>query len=481
MDRPHQYRRWAAGLGSLLALALVASLAIPHVMAAPQYWTERNSTVPPPTTTVPNWVELAKMARPAVVNVTTRTMAERGAPNLPNLEEFFRRGVPPGGRSPLQGRGSGFIISRDGHILTNDHVVDGATSVQVKLSDGRDYTAKVVGKDPKTDLALIKIDGAGDLPTLPLGDSAALQVGEPVMAIGNPFGLEQTVTTGIVSATGRLIGSGPYDDFIQTDASVNPGNSGGPLINARGEAVGINSAIFSRTGGSIGIGFAVPINMAKFVVPQLAQHGRVVRGWLGVTIQPMTTELAKSFGVAHADGVLVANVQEGSPAAKAGVKPGDIIVDFDGQKVGRTTDLSRLVAATPVGKDVRVTVLREGKAVPLNAHIARMDDKDTAAVADAGDRTGKPQLGVSVEPVTPELAKQFGVGEARGVVVREVKDGSPAADAGIRAGDVITEINRKPIKGVEDLRKALDAHKPGTTALLLVYREGGARYVTVKV
>ena len=479
MYRTHQYRRWAAGMASVLALALIAFVSVSHVTAGPSYWTDRNASVPPPTTTVPNWVELAKMAKPAVVNVTTKMSRERG---VPNLEDFFRRGMPPGERSPMpsQGRGSGFIISRDGHILTNNHVVDEASSVRVTLSDGREFTAKVVGKDPKTDLALIKIDGAGDLPVLPLGDSAALQVGEPVMAIGNPFGLEQTVTTGIVSATGRLIGSGPYDDFIQTDASVNPGNSGGPLVNARGEAVGINSAIFSRTGGSIGIGFAVPVNLAKFVVPQLAQHGRVVRGWLGVSIQPMTTELAKSFGVSHADGALVASVMENSPAAKAGLKPGDIIVEFDGQKVGRMTDLPRIVAATAIGKDVRVTVLREGKTLPLNARIAKMDDKDVA-VADTGDSSSKPKLGVSVEPITPELAKQLGVTDARGVVVREVREGSPAADAGLRPGDVISEVNRKPVKSVDDLRKAMDAQKPGTTALLLVHREGSARYVTVKV
>jgi serine protease Do len=422
------------------------------------------------------------MAKPAVVNVTTKmAQSERSERNLPNLEEFFRRGLPPGGRAPSQGRGSGFVISKDGHILTNNHVVDDAASVQVKLSDGREFTAKVVGKDAKTDLALIKIDAPADLPVLPLGDSAALQVGEPVMAIGNPFGLEQTVTTGIVSATGRLIGSGPYDDFIQTDASVNPGNSGGPLINARGEAVGINSAIFSRSGGSIGIGFAVPINMAKFVVPQLAQHGRVVRGWLGVSIQPMTTELAKSFGVAQSDGALVANVLEDSPAAKAGVKAGDIIVDFDGHKIGRTTDLTRIVAATPIGKDVRVSVLRDGKPMALTARIEKMDDKDVVAAADSGDATTRPRLGVTVEPMTPELARQLGVTDGRGVVVREVKEGSPAADAGVRAGDVITEINRKPIKSVEDLRKALEAQKAGTTALLLIHRDGGARYVTVKV
>jgi len=476
MERAQRYRRWAVATG----LVVVALIVLPFTTfnpAAQQYWTERSSQTPGPTTTVPNWVELAKAAKPAVVNITTKFAAEKGTPSL---EDLFR-GSPPQGRQPLRGRGSGFIINRDGHILTNNHVVDEAASVQVKLSDGREFSANVVGKDPKTDLALLKIDDGGNLPVLPLGDSAALQVGEPIMAIGNPFGLEQTVTTGIVSATGRLIGASSYDDFIQTDASINPGNSGGPLINARGEAVGISTAIFSRTGGSIGIGFAVPINMAKFVVPQLAQHGRVVRGWLGVTIQPLTAELARSFGVPETEGALVSNVQDGSPAAKAGVKSGDVIVEFDGKKVTRTTDLSRLVAATPVDKEVGLTVLRDRKPLSLTARVARLEDR-SAAVASEKAEPGRPgKLGVTVEPVTAELARELGLQKAKGVVVRQVHPGSPAADAGIRPGDVIAEVNRQPVQTADDLRQALEKQQPGTSALLLVHREGASLYLTAKI
>jgi serine protease Do len=476
MRRAQRYRRWAVATG----LVVVALIVLPFTTlnpAAQQYWNERSSQTPGPTTTVPNWVELAKAAKPAVVNITTKFAAEKGTPSL---EDLFR-GSPPQGRQPLRGRGSGFIINRDGHILTNNHVVDEAASVQVRLSDGREFSAKVVGKDPKTDLALLKIDDGGNLPVLPLGDSAALQVGEPIMAIGNPFGLEQTVTTGIVSATGRLIGASSYDDFIQTDASINPGNSGGPLINARGEAVGISTAIFSRTGGSIGIGFAVPINMAKFVVPQLAQHGRVVRGWLGVTIQPLTAELARSFGLPETEGALVSNVQDGSPAAKAGVKSGDVIVEFDGKKITRTTDLSRLVAATPVDKEVGLTVLRDRKSLPLTARIVRLEDRSEAVASEKAEPGGRGKLGVTVEPVTVEVARELGLQKATGVVVRQVRPGSPAADAGIRPGDVIAEVNRQPVQTADDLRQALEKQQPGTPALLLVHREGASLYLTAKI
>jgi serine protease Do len=317
---------------------------------------------------------------------------------------------------------------------------------------------------------------------LPLGDSDALQSGEPVMAIGNPFGLEQTVTTGIVSATGRVIGGGPYDNFIQTDASINPGNSGGPLINAKGEAVGLNTAIFSRTGGSIGIGFAVPINMAKFVAPQLAEHGKVERGRLGVTIQPLSPELAKSFGVAQQDGALVSSVAEGSPAAQVGVRPGDVVVEYDGHKVGRTTDLSRMVAATPAGKQVTMKVMRDGKQMTLSPTIARLTEKEDEAVASAtteGDKRGR--LGVAVEPLTPETARGLGTSEKQGLVVKSVQDGSPADQAGIRPGDVITEVNRQPVRSAEDLRQAVEQHKAGTSMLLLLKREGSARYLIVQV
>ncbi|MBI3629305.1 MAG: PDZ domain-containing protein [Candidatus Rokubacteria bacterium] len=302
-----------------------------------------------------------------------------------------------------------------------------------------------------------------------------------MMAIGNPFGLEQTVTTGIVSATGRVIGGGPYDDFIQTDASINPGNSGGPLVNAKGEAIGIDSAIFSRSGGSVGIGFAVPINMAKFVAPQLVEHGSVTRGWLGVTIQPLTADLAKTFNVPQTEGALVSSVKEDSPAAKAGVKAGDVIVEFDGHKIGRTTDLSRIVAATPVGKAVTMKIVRDGKAVTLSPAIAKLEDREEVAAAGEGEgKAQKGKLGLAVEPLTPDIAKELGTEQKQGVVVREVQEGSPADEAGIRPGDVITEVNRQPVKNAEDLKRAFDKRPPGQPSLVLVHREGAAVYLTLK-
>jgi serine protease Do len=453
----------------------------------PTLWTERTSQAPGPTTIAPNWVEIARGAMPAVVNITTKVngeRAQRGMPPMPEeFREFFKRFGLPQERQlpqpPMQGRGSGFIINKDGHILTNNHVIDNADEVLVKLSDGREFKAKVVGKDPKTDIALLKIEDGGNLPVIPLGDSDRLEVGEPVMAIGNPFGLEQTVTTGIVSAKGRVIGGGPYDDFIQTDASINPGNSGGPLVNARGEAVGIDTAIFSRTGGSIGIGFAVPVNMAKFVATQLAQHGRVERGWLGVSIQPMTTDLAKTFGASSSDGALVSSVFEGSPAEKAGLEPGDIIVEFDGQPIGKTTDLSRIVAATPVGKKVTIKIIRDGKPVSLGSTIAQMSDKEPVQLA-AGESPKGGRLGLAVEPLTPEVARELRTSEKYGLVVRDVEEGSPADEAGIRRGDLITEVNRQPVRTVDDLRRAVDQTKSGQTALFRVHRDGSAVYLTLK-
>jgi serine protease Do len=441
---------------------------------------------------MPAWSEIAKAAKPAVVNLTMNLGRDRTGARMPEMpipdelrkefRDFFRRFEAPRGFQPMQGRGSGFIINKEGYILTNNHVIDRSDEVTVKLSDGRTFTAKVVGQDPKTDIALLKIDGAGDLPVLPLGDSRALQIGEPVMAIGNPFGLEQTVTTGIVSATGRVIGGGPYDDFIQTDASINPGNSGGPLINARGEAVGLNTAIFSRSGGSIGIGFAVPINMAKFVAPQLVEHGRVERGRLGVTIQPLSPALAKTFGFSGQEGALVSGVADGSPAGQAGLRQGDVIVEYDGRQVERTGDLSRMVAATPVGKTVTVKVVRDGKEVTVSPTIARLTDKPDEAVASATtDPEKRGRLGVVVEPVRPETAREFATSEKHGLVVRSVQDGSLADQAGIRSGDVITEVDRQPVSSVDDLRRAVDRHETGTALLLLVSRDGSARYLTVQL
>jgi serine protease Do len=490
MDGRGFWRRWGWPLAGVVAALLVVMLA-PQLgftkAATGPLWTERS--VVTPATPAPNegWVRLARELKPAVVNISTKRTAE--TPEVTNpfgdderFNELYKRFFGNQGRRPVRSLGSGFIINQDGHILTNNHVVDGATEIRVKLSDDRELPAKVVGRDPKTDLALIKVEATG-LPVIPLGHSAELQVGEPVMAIGNPFGLQQTVTTGIVSATGRVIGEGPYDNFIQTDASINPGNSGGPLINARGQAVGINSAIFTQTGGSVGIGFAIPVDLAKTVVTQLAATGHVIRGYLGVSIQPVTADLAKGFGISEASGALVSSVVEGSPAAKAGVKPGDVIVEYDGRKVARADELPRVVAESAVGKDIAVTVVRDGRRVPLRATIARLDDgKEMKAAAEGeSSKDGKPTLGLSLQSLSPAEARERGLGERGGVLVRGVQDGSPAANAGLRAGDVISEINRTPVKSPDDVREAMSKRPKDKPALFLVHRDRGTMYIAVNV
>ena len=472
----------------LVAVVLVAVGLAPRfgfTTAAPgAVWTEQPPGTAPAVAIGP-WVELARRLKPAVVNISTRRTQEGAAPRNPfgdddRANQFFRRffGEPPlrgePSRRSVRSLGSGFLINARGDIVTNNHVVDGATEITVRLSDGRELPGTLVGRDPKTDLALIRIEATG-LPVIPLGDSTALQVGEPVMAIGNPFGLAQTVTTGIVSATGRVIGEGPYDDFIQTDASINPGNSGGPLINTRGEAIGINAAIFSQSGGSIGIGFAIPVNAAKSVVAQLATSGHVVRGWLGVSIQPLTADLAKGLQVDGAQGALVASVAPGSPAERAGLEAGDVITEFDGRPVARAEDLPRAVATTPIGRAVRVTVLRDGKPLALTATVGRLAEAEDARKAEPARASS---LGLAVEPLGPDQARELGVG-SRGVLVRSVEDGSPADAAGLQAGDVISEVDRRPISGVDDLRRALAQHPKGSPALLLVHRDGAALYVAV--
>jgi serine protease Do len=416
------------------------------------------------------WVRLARELKPAVVNISTKRAPEAPEAQSPfgddeRFNQFFKHFFGNQPRRPSRSLGSGFIINPDGHIVTNHHVVDGATEIKVKLSDGRELPAKVVGRDPKTDLALLKV-GATGLPVIPLGSSTELQVGEPVMAIGNPFGLEQTVTTGIVSATGRVIGEGPYDNFIQTDASINPGNSGGPLINTRGQAIGINTAIFTQTGGSVGIGFAIPIDLAKTVVTQLASAGHVVRGYLGVSIQPVTPDLAKGFGLEQSRGALVGSVVEGSSAAKAGVKAGDIITEYNGHPVARSEDLPRAVAETPVGHEVPMTVIRDGKPVTLRATIAKLDEP--AAPPTTASKATKDVLGLALQPL-----------ERGGLLVRNVQEGSPAANAGLRPGDVITEINRAPVKSVEDVKQAMDKRAKDKPALFLVHRSGASIYIAV--
>jgi len=420
-----------------------------------------------------NFSDLAEKARPGVVNIqVVKTVKNAGFgvpfPFRTPFGDFFG---PFSGENPhqmpmQQGVGSGFVISSDGYILTNNHVIDDATQIKIKLADGKEYDAKVVGRDPKTDLALLKAEGVSGLHALQLGDSDSLKVGNWVVAVGSPFGLEQTVTAGIVSAKGRVIGSGPYDNFIQTDASINPGNSGGPLLNTEGQVIGINTAIFSQSGGNVGIGFAIPVNMAKEIVPQLKEKGHVTRGWLGVGIQKITPELAKSFGLKDEKGALVSQVVKGGPADKAGIETGDVIVEFDGKIVADSNDLPRMVAPLSVGKTVPVKALRAGNLVDREVKIGQLEEQKEEV---ANLSTRKP-LGMTVQNITPEIAKGLGLKSETGVVVTNVMPGSPAAKAEIRSGDVIQQVNKKPVKDVEDFKAKIENSKDQETILLLIQR-----------
>ncbi len=436
---------------------------------------------------LPDFVSLARNLAPIVVNISTkqRVSREQTAPspfgeNDP-FGEFWRRffgqpfGSPGGGVQ--EALGSGFIIDAKGIVVTNNHVVENADKITVKLSDEREFEGKLVGRDPKTDIAVIRIgDGKETFPVAPLGDSNKLQVGEWVVAMGSPFGLSNTVTAGIVSAKGRNIGAGPYDNFIQTDASINPGNSGGPLINLRGEVVGINTAIFSQTGGNLGIGFALPINLAKEILPELIKSGKVTRGWLGVSIQHVTPDIAKALGIEKERGALVADVVENSPAARAGIKSGDVIVEYDGKAIDEASHLPILVAETPVGKSVKIAVLRDNKRISVSAKIEELKEQNQAVAST--EKTGK--VGLSVQNVTPEVAKSLGLKRPRGVVVTAVEPGSPAADAGLRRGDVILELNRKPIRNVSELHQLLEESKRGENLLFLISRGGNNLFLALK-
>lgn len=456
--------------------------------------------VPAPATAgdVPDsFAELVEEVSPAVVNIRT-VKTVKGGPlfgffgspgqgpgggekRLPDLHEFFRRffGGPGGpGMPPREFKqralGSGVIVDPEGYVLTNNHVIAGAEEIRVKLKSGKEYQAEIVGRDKKTDLALIRIKTDHRLPYLKLGDSDKLKVGDWVLAVGNPFGLENTVTAGIVSAKGRIIGAGPYDDFIQTDASINPGNSGGPLINLDGEVVGINTAIVAQ---GQGIGFAIPINLAKVVMKQLREKGRVVRGWLGVYIQQVTPELAQKFGLKEPHGALVADVIKDGPAAKAGIARGDIIVSFDGKKVSDSHALPRMVAATPVGKEVEVTVVRKGREKTFTVKIGELKEETVAAGPKAPAKT---KLGMTLQELTPELAKQLGVEGKKGLVITEVRPGGPAAEAGLTRGDVILEAANQPVTSLAQFNRIAAKLKPGEGLLLLVQRREGTLFVVVK-
>ncbi|HUI27711.1 MAG TPA: DegQ family serine endoprotease [Candidatus Kryptonia bacterium] len=422
-----------------------------------------------------SFATVAKTARPAVCHIFAAQDAPRGAAREP-LEDFQRRffGEAPPRNEPKRSLGSGFIISADGYIVTNDHVVRDATRIRVRLADKDEYDAKLIGSDAKTDVALIKIEPHAALPVVRLGSSAALEVGDWVVAIGNPFGLAQTVTAGIVSAKGRVIGAGPYDDFIQTDASINPGNSGGPLLNLDGEVIGINSAIFSRSGGSVGIGFAIPIDLARRIVDQLRERGKVVRGWLGISVQDMTPDLAKSFGFDRPRGVIIADVTRGGPAERAGVQPGDVLVEYQGHALVDPHHLPVLVADTPIGTRAEIKIVRGGEEKAVEVTVAELPEPTARAVA-----AKESDWGLAVADLTPNLAHQLGLPtQARGVIVTEVEAGSPASEAGIAPGELIREVDRHPVHTVREYRAAVAAG--GDRLLLLVQRGDLSSFVALR-
>lgn len=428
--------------------------------------------------------EIVKAVSPAVVNISsTKVVKRQPSP----FDEFFDFLYPfpdsRGRRWKEQSLGSGVIVSSDGYIVTNNHVVEQADEIKVILIDKKSFKARVVGSDPKTDIAIIKIDAKG-LPVIPWGDSDKLQVGEFVLAIGNPFGLSHTVTMGIISAVGRAdIGITDYENFIQTDAAINPGNSGGPLVNIKGELIGINTAIFSKTGGYQGIGFAVPSNMVRVVMDQLIKQGRVTRGWLGITIQEITPEIAQKFGLKQAEGALVSDVAKGSPAHRAGMMRGDIILEFNGKRIRDVASLRNMVAQSKVGSQVEIKVLRRDREISLKATIMELpaDFGDVVPSSSRDTDMGDNALsGITVMDLNAAIAKQLGIDrDEKGVVIAKVEHGSSAEEVGIRKGDVIQEIDRQVVNGLNDFNKIVSRIRPDDTVLLFINRSGRKFYVAL--
>ena len=428
----------------------------------------------PPASAPMSFADLADAVKPSIVNIRTRvTHPEQGGGPQPR-QPFFGFPVPIP-RAPTQGMGTGFIISSEGHVVTNNHVIDKFDEILVQLNDGSEVDAKVIGRDPSTDIALLEIEVDHELPALALGDSDAMRPGDWVIAIGNALGLENTVTAGIISAKHRVINQPGgeqrrFDDFLQTDAAINPGNSGGPLLNLAGEVVGINTAI--RRGAN-DVGFAVPINIAKQVLPQLQDAGRVSRGWLGVRIQPIDEVTAEHLGIDGTEGALVAEVDAGSPADDAGLEYGDVIVEFDGKPVDEMETLPRLVAALPGGAKTEVVVLRDGKRRKLEVELGELDGSTAVASRDEPGRSDNP-YGLAVQDITADIAKQLDLDGRDGVVVTEVVPESPAARAGLRRGDVILEVDKDKVRDTRDLEKALEGADADRGVLLYVRHRGGA-------
>jgi serine protease Do len=435
-----------------------------------------------------NFSKLAEMAGPAVVNIRTVKTIKGGGPVFRHFqrgpkgrdnpfndffERFFGDDMPREFKQPSLG--SGFIIDKEGYVVTNNHVIEDADQIKVKLGDDNEFDAEIVGRDPNTDLALLKIESKKDLPVLAMGDSDALKIGQWVVAIGSPFGLERTVTAGIVSAKGRVIGSGPYDDFIQTDASINPGNSGGPLLNMKGEVVGINTAIIAS---GTGIGFAIPINLAEGILAQLKSEGEVTRGWLGVAIQDLTSEMAEYYGLKDRKGVLVADVFEGDPAEKAGIQAKDIILEVNDVKIETSRQLTTMIAGLKVGDTAEVKVFRNGKTKTFEVVLAKRSDEKLSARGMPPKREEE-ELGIRVTDLTSEMAQRFNLGEAAGVVVVEVESDSKGSEAGVRVGDIIKEINHAVIETAKDYKESVQKIKSGESVNFFIWRKN-AGFLVIK-
>ena len=446
---------------------------------------------------LPDFVDLAKKSSPSVVNISTKqhkSVSNRfrhnfKIPEMPEdspLNEFFERffgqdgerGESPRGFD-TQSLGSGFIISNDGYILTNNHVVDEADEVVVRLSDRRQFVAEIVGKDKRSDIALLKIE-ADNLPMVKIGSTKDLEVGAWVLAIGSPFGFDHSVTSGIVSAKGRSLPNENYVPFIQTDVAINPGNSGGPLFNLEGEVVGVNSQIFSRTGGYMGLSFAIPIEMAMNVVDQLRTSGRVTRGWLGVLIQDVTRELADAFGMRHPKGALVARVLPDSPASKAGIQAGDVILEYNGESIVNSSMLPPMVGSSRIDRPAKLQVLRKGKTRLVEVNIGELPADDTLAESGRSDSRGESHLGLIVGNISEEIQQELELESRSGVVVKEVGPG-PAQQAGLKEGDVIQSINQVPVQDLKNFREQMETLPRGETVAILVQRNSGQIFLALRV
>lgn len=466
-----------------LALALAAGAGIAgYGHAYGQQAPAEQSQLPTPGDLSRTFVQVAKQVKPAVVSIDVVERTRRASRSSGRLPEGFPQipGFPFPDNTPRRGTGSGVIISPDGYILTNNHVVGDADQIKVKLADGRELKARRVGTDPDTDLAVIKIDERG-LPFARIGNSDIVEQGEWVIALGSPFGLQQTMTAGIISATGRDIpGAGQFTNFIQTDASINPGNSGGPLINMQGEIIGINTLIYTRTGGSQGIGFAIPANLANKVYAQLVKNGRVTRGYLGVTLGEVTPVVARAVGYDGKQGVLVNDLaRNDSPAARAGLRSGDVIIEFDGKPVTSPKQLTEMVVDTPVGKTVPVKYVRDGRVQSAAIMLGERPQANAPDREEEFEEEGSLRLGITSQTVTPELAREQKLRIGTGVIIREVQPASPASEAGLQPGDVIHRINRIPVRNTQELAEAMKTLRGQREVVLQVENQGQLRFVTL--